>query len=59
LLPAFLDVEGDGSGASFHRAAALLVGLAIAGVMVLLKLGIAAMSHVFEHRRLGAERPST
>ena len=125
LLPAFLDVEGDGSGASFHRAlmaagpgflaaagvlglshgvsfarnflagreydridvvslafwpyvrmslvaATLLVGLAIAGVlpgvgrhaafagvMVLLKLGVAAMSHVFEHRRLGAERPST
>jgi hypothetical protein len=27
-------------------------------VMVLLKLGVDAMSHVFEHRRLGAERPS-
>lgn len=50
-------------------AAILLVGLAIpgllpgvgrhaafAGVMVLLKLGVDAMSHVFEHRRLAAER---
>jgi Family of unknown function (DUF6498) len=124
LLPAFLAVEGDGSGAGIPRAlmaagpgfllaagvlglshgvsfarnflggreydridvvtlafwpyarmslvaATLLVGLAIAallpgvgrhaafaGVMLLLKLGIDAMSHVFEHRRLGAERPS-
>jgi hypothetical protein len=51
-------------------AATLLVGLAIAGVlpgvgrhaafagvMVLLKLGVDAMSHIFEHRRLAAERP--
>jgi Family of unknown function (DUF6498) len=122
LLPAFLAVEGDGSGAGFHRAlmaagpglllaggvlglshgvsfvrnflagreydridvvslafwpylrmflfaVTLLVGLAIAGVlpgvgrhaafagvMVLLKLGVDAMSHVFEHRQLAAER---
>ena len=53
-------------------AATLLVGLAIAGllpgvgrhaafagVMVLLKLGVDAMSHVFEHRRLAVERTST
>jgi Family of unknown function (DUF6498) len=124
LLPAFLDVEGDGAGAGLHRAllaagpgfliaagvlglshgvsfarnflagreydridvvslafwpyvrmslfaATLLVGLAIAGVLpgvgrhaafagvlVLLKLGVDAMSHVFEHRRLAAERTS-
>ena len=122
LLPAFLDVEGDGAGAGLHRAllaagpgfliaagvlglshgvsfarnflagreydridvvslafwpyirmslvaATLLLGLAIArllpgvgrhaafaGVMVLLKLGVDVMSHLFEHRRLAAER---
>lgn len=52
-------------------AATLLVGLAIArllpgvgrhaafaGVMVLLKLGVDVMSHLFEHRRLAAERPA-
>jgi hypothetical protein len=27
-----------------------------AGVMVLLKLGVDAMSHLFEHRRLAVER---
>jgi hypothetical protein len=32
--------------------------VAFAGVMVLLKLGVDAMSHVFEHHRLAAERPS-
>ncbi len=124
LLPAFLAVEGDGTGASLHRAlmaagpgfllaagvlglshgvsfarnflagreydridvvslafwpyvrmslvaATLSVGLAIAGllpgvgrhaafagVMVLLKLGVDLVSHVFEHRRLAVERPS-
>jgi DNA-binding SARP family transcriptional activator len=31
---------------------------AFAGVMVLLKLGVDAMGHLFEHRRLAAERPS-
>jgi hypothetical protein len=122
LLPALLDVEGDGSAAGIPRAlmaagpgllmaagvlglshgvsfvrnflagreydridvvslafwpyirmslvaATLLVGLALAGlllgvrgdaafagVMVLLKLGVDAMSHVLEHRRLGAGR---
>jgi hypothetical protein len=122
LLPAFLDVEGDGSAAGIPRAlmaagpgflltagvlglshgvsfvknflagreydridvvslafwpyvrmslvaATLLVGLAIAGllpgvgrhaafagVMVLLKLSVDVISHMFEHRRLAAER---
>lgn len=122
LLPAFLAVEGDGSGSALHRAliaagpgfimaagvlglshgisfarnflagreydridvvtlafwpyvrmslvaVTLLVGLAIAGllpvvgrhagfagVMVLLKLGVDAISHLFEHRRLAVER---
>jgi hypothetical protein len=122
LLPAFLAVEGDGSGSSLHRAllaagpgfltaagvlclshgvsfvrnflagreydridvvslafwpyvrlslvaVTLLVGLAIAGVlpgvgrhaafagaMVLLKLGVDLISHLFEHRWLAADR---
>jgi hypothetical protein len=125
LLPAFLAVEGDGSGAGLHRAllaagpgflmaagvlalshgvsfvrnflagreydridvvslafwpylrmslvaVTLLAGLAVAGllpgvgrqaafagVMVLLKLAVDAMSHIFEHRRLAGERAST
>jgi hypothetical protein len=71
LLPAFLAVEGDGAGAGFHRAltaagpgflvaAGVLPGVGrhatFAGVMVLLKLGVDAVSHVLEHRRLATER---
>ena len=39
-------------------AATLLLGLAVAGMMVLLKLGVDLVSHAFEHRRLGFERPT-